>query len=304
MTAGSAVVLVNRSAAGGRRIGEVRVLVRELLDRGWQVRVEAPSSVTAFADALTNVRAEAPDCIVIAGGDGTWHHAIDALAGSNIPVALLPVGTGDDNARTLGFPRRDPSRLAAIISSRGTRRIDLGRLTSADGHQEHFSGIVSVGFDSRVNARANDVERLPGTLRYLVAAVAELREFQPADYTVTHDGEVLTTTAMLIAVGNGRYYGGGMAICPGAQVDDGRLDLTILNQMPMPRFLTALPTVYRGAHIRRPEVRTLQAAQVTIEADEQPVFADGEPAGSTPVQLTCVPDALVIVTAQGHEHTG
>jgi len=289
-----AVILVNRLAGGGRRLDEVRRLTRSLIAHHWAIEVLTPNGPESLEVAVRQSVDSGAQCIVVAGGDGTWHYAIQSLAGTSTPTALLAIGTGDDNARSLGFPRHDPERLGRCIAEGRVRSIDLGRLESSTVSR-WFSGVASVGFDSQVNERANAYERLPGTLRYLVAAAAELRGFSPGDYRFTVDGESHELSAMLMAVGNGGFYGGGMAICPDARTDDGYLDATILTAMPIRRFLAALPLVYRGTHVRRPEVDQFRGRELAIDSPGHLVFADGEPIGRTPVSMQVVPDALRIV---------
>jgi len=289
-----AVILVNRLAGGGRRLDEVRRLTRSLIAHHWAIEVLTPNGPESLEVAVRQSVDSGAQCIVVAGGDGTWHYAIQSLAGTSTPTALLAIGTGDDNARSLGFPRHDPERLGRCIAEGRVRSIDLGRLESSTVSR-WFSGVASVGFDSQVNERANAYERLPGTLRYLVAAAAELRGFSPGDYRFTVDGESHELSAMLMAVGNGGFYGGGMAICPDARTDDGYLDATVLTAMPIRRFLAALPLVYRGTHVRRPEVDQFRGRELAIDSPGHLVFADGEPIGRTPVSMQVVPDALRIV---------
>ncbi len=226
---------------------------------------------------------------------------MQVLATTHIPVALLPIGTGDDNARSLGFPARDPEALASMIDAGATTQIDLGRIT-CQGENRWFSGIASIGFDSQVNARANGYQHLPGTLRYLVAAARELTTFEPGTYTVTCDGgtaqEVTTKVqAMLIAIGNGGFYGGGMAICPDYQLDDGLLDATVITVLPRWRFVTTLPTVYRGTHVHDEAVTTLRASRLEVQGGQELVYADGEYVGRLPITLESIPGALTIVSA-------
>ena len=294
MSTPRAVILVNRLAGGGRRLDEVRRLTRSLIAHHWAIEVLTPNGPESLEGAVRQAVDSGAQCIVVAGGDGTWHYAIQSLAGTSPPTAVLAIGTGDDNARSLGFPRHDPERLGRCIAEGRVRSIDLGRLESSTVSR-WFSGVASVGFDSQVNERANAYERLPGTLRYLVAAAAELRGFSPGDYRFTVDGESHELSAMLMAVGNGGFYGGGMAICPDARTDDGYLDATVLTAMPIRRFLAALPLVYRGTHVRRPEVDQFRGRELAIDSPGHLVFADGEPIGRTPVSMQVVPDALRIV---------
>lgn len=294
-------ILVNNRAGGGRRVGEVGRCARELISRGWHVEIVAPSDQDSLREAARQAAIDSLDGLVVAGGDGTWHDAVQELATTGSPIALLPIGTGDDNARSLGFPARDPETLARLIDEGSTRVIDLGRIT-CQGSSRWFSGVASIGFDSQVNSRANDYQRLPGTLRYLVAAARELTTFDPGSYLITRNGgfadeQTVEVQAMLIAVGNGGFYGGGMMICPGYQLDDGLLDATIITRLPRWRFVKTLPTVYRGTHVRDDAVITMRASRLHVVGGRQLVYADGEYVGILPATLESVPGALTIVSA-------
>jgi len=303
-----ATVLVNRSAGSGRRLGEVATLVKELTNRRWRVSVLVPSSPQDVVPAIGRAVGGGTDCLIIAGGDGTWHEAIQAqpllspndgdtavnASGDTVPLALLPIGTGDDNARSLQLPIADPKATAHLVDIHSTRTIDLGLVHTKDGSR-WFSGVLSIGFDSQVNARANGYRRLPGTFRYLAAAARELVHFSPSDYLVTTETQSQRFTSMLIAIGNGGYYGGGMAICPDFSHTDGNLDVTIIGALPRSRFIATLPSVYSGGHIGHPAVTVLRSNAIEIEAEDQLVFADGEPVGTVPIRVECVPHALQII---------
>lgn len=304
MTGRRATVILNRQAGSGRRLGEVATVVHELVGRGWRVDVRAPESPDEVLADITGVVGKGTDCLIIAGGDGTWHAAIQAQGalmtppagrgGQVVPLALLPIGTGDDNARSLGIPIHDPVATAHLVDSQATRCIDLGVVISGS-QRRWFSGVLSIGFDSRVNHRANGYRKLPGTLRYLTAAARELMDFAPSEYTITTTSDSRRVKAILIAVGNGGYYGGGMAICPGYSYTDGQLDATIIGALPRRRFVATLPWVYSGRHIDHDDVETLRSSELTIEGRDELVFADGEPVGTVPIHVECVPQALTIV---------
>lgn len=295
------ILLVNRQAGGGRRLGEVARCAQGLIAHGWSVEIRTPEDRDSLREqALDAVQGEV-DGLIVCGGDGTWHDALQVVAGTTLPMGLLPIGTGDDNARSLGFPSGNPEGLVELMAGGRNRTIDLGRITWTDPSGVEsirwFSGIASIGFDSQVNARANTYRRLPGTLRYLAAAAAELTVFEPGRYTITGDAGTSEVEAMLIAVGNGGYYGGGMAICPDYQLDDGLLDATIIHRLPRWRFVKTLPTVYRGTHVHDAAVATMRSSSLIVEGQDQLVFADGEYVGRLPVRMESVPQALVVVSA-------
>jgi diacylglycerol kinase (ATP) len=157
--------------------------------------------------------------------------------------------------------------------------------------------VLGSGFDSMVNERANRMSWPSGRSRYNLAIVAELRTFRPVPYTLELDGEAWETEAMLVAVGNGPSYGGGMRVCPGARLDDGLLDITVLGPISKPEFLRVFPTVYKGTHVRHRAVTVRQAREVVLTSPGVTAYADGERVSELPVRCHAVPDAVHVFTA-------
>lgn len=238
-----------------------------------------------YLESLTDV-----DAVVICGGDGLVHLAVQSLAESGIPLGIIPAGTGNDAARSLGIPLKDPVAAANVITKTEPRKIDLGRATF-ETRQRWFLQILSTGFDSVVNELANTYRWPSGTLKYNRAMIALLPRFKPISYRIDVDGRTLDFQGMLVAIANGPSYGGGMLVCPDASFSDGALDLMILNPLGKIRFLALFPRVYRGTHIHHPRVTTLRATRLTIEGRAS-AYADGEFVGPLPLQVEVVPGAL------------
>jgi diacylglycerol kinase (ATP) len=158
-----------------------------------------------------------------------------------------------------------------------------------------FGGVLGSGFDSMVNERANTMSWPRGKSRYNLAILAELRVFKPLPFIITLDGEVWETEAMLVAVGNGTSYGAGMRVCPGATLDDGLLDVTVLGPVPKGRFIRMFPRVYKGTHVELPEVSCRQAREVRLESPGVVAYADGERFAPLPLTCTCMPGALTVL---------
>ncbi|MFD1930406.1 MULTISPECIES: diacylglycerol/lipid kinase family protein [Nonomuraea] len=281
-------LLVNPSAGGGRTLRLLEPVVRRLRTGGADVSVIVGDGPADALERACTAVAERPDALVAFGGDGLVHLAVQAVAGTEVPLGVIPAGTGNDFAAAMGLTGRDPVR--AILRGR-TRVVDAARI----GPDEWFASVMCCGFDSRVNERANALTWPPGMAKYLVAAAGELRSFRPIAFRLTVDGEVAEHEAMLVAVGNTSSYGAGMRVCPTAEPDDGLLDVTILGAVGKASFVRSFAGVYRGRHASHPAVTMLKARSVTLEAPDVVAYADGERIGPLPLTCTVSPGALRVL---------
>ncbi|MFJ3838330.1 diacylglycerol kinase [Streptomyces sp. NPDC090054] len=285
-------LFVNPTAGRGRGARAAQPAASALRAAGHEVRTVVG---TDAADALARLRAAVRDgtgAVIAVGGDGLVSLALQALAGTDVPLGVVAAGTGNDFARALGLPVREPGRAARqaaeALKEGRIRETDLGRVRGG-----WFGTVLCSGFDSRVNDRGNRM-RLPlGRFRYDLALALELAAFRPAPYRITlDDGPPIETEAALVAVGNGSSYGGGMRICADAVTDDGLLDVTVVGNCSRRTLLRVFPQVYKGTHLDHPRVSVHRAAKVTLEAAGLGAYADGEPLGALPVTAECVPGAL------------
>lgn len=281
-------LLVNPAAGAGRAAALVAPVVERLRAGGAAVELLRGRSAADSAELARRAVAEGVDALVALGGDGSVNLAAQAVVGTDVPLAVVPAGTGDDAARMLGLT--GPLQAADVVLRGTRRRLDVGRVGT-----RVFLTVLSSGFDSRVAERAGAMTWPRGASRYPLAVLAELRVFRPVPYEVELDGKALHLPAMLIAVGNGPTYGGGMRVCPAADPSDGLLDVTVLRPLPTARFLRLFPSVYRGAHVGRPEVLTLRARRLRLSAPGMTACADGEPLGPLPVEVEVVPGALTVL---------
>jgi diacylglycerol kinase (ATP) len=284
-------VLVNPTSGRGRGARLLLPVSDRLRDAGLDVDVAVGRDGDEAFDRLREKVAEGVDGVVAVGGDGLVNIALQVTGGTDIPLGIVPAGTGNDIARSLGLVPKDPVAAVDLVVGGHTRTIDLGR---ANGRW--FAGVLGSGFDSMVNERANRMSWPNGRSRYNLAIVAELRTFRPVPYVLEIDGERLETEAMLVAVGNGTSYGGGMLVCPGAVLDDGLLDMTLLGPISKPEFLRVFPRVYKGTHVEHPAVTVRRARSVSLYADGVTAYADGERVAVLPVTCDAVPAALHIFT--------
>lgn len=248
----------------------------------------------AVARATAERDAEA---LMVMGGDGMLALGVDACAGTDVPLGLLPAGTGNDMCRGFGLGGTDPVQATGRVIAGATRRVDtlVVRGDLADGETtRHVGTIVATGFDAAVNRRANAMTLPIGNLRYAASVVTELRQFRPMGYRLTIDGTVRELEAMFVSVGNTRFFGGGIKICPDADPTDGELDVTIVHPVSRAVLVAMLPTLGPGWFVNLPMVETLRARSVRIESPEVVAMGDGELLGPAPVEVDVAPAALSI----------
>ena len=282
---------------GARLIPKVGALLRSLgLDHTLHIS-EGPEEVERLAQKAA---AEGADVVAALGGDGQVGACANGLLDTDAALAVIPAGTGNDFARHLGLDRKDPMAATRLLASPVIRRLDVVQVKTPE-QARHFVNVGGAGFDSEVNEHANGVRRLTGTAKYIYSTFVTLARFKPGDFTVTVDGERHDFRGMMLAVGNGSSYGGGMQVCPGARSDDGMLEVCVIQELPKWQFVKTFPKVFKGRHVDHPAVRMLRGQEIEIAADRPfQVYADGERVGSLPATFTVVPGALrVVVPAAG-----
>ncbi len=299
-------VAINPRASFGSRTHAGAQAVDYFRATGADVRELREPSFAQLASAVERALADGVDALVVVGGDGMVHLAVNALAssgaGSSVPLGIVPNGTGNDAARTLGLPLKDVAAACGRITAglaTGGRPLDLGRVTAGGDHR-WFAGVLSAGFDAAVNDRANGWRWPRGKARYNLAMLRELATFRAIEYTVTDytetdDGDTWHQGAMLISVANGQSIGGGMRITPDARPDDGMLDLFVVSPLSRARFLAVFPKVFSGRHVGHPAVGIRRVRKVRLSARNVVAYADGERIGPLPLTVEVVPAAVRIL---------
>ena len=241
------------------------------------------------ADLLQRFLDRNSDCsgVIAVGGDGLLHLVLQKITPAQVPLALIPAGTGNDFVRTLGWSPDDLDAILEAVLSKGPSSVDLGLV---DG--EWFGAVLSTGFDAIVNERANSMSWPKGPNRYNVAIAIELPRFAPRHYEIVLDDRTISTQAMLIAVANGRSYGGGMLVCPQSDMADGYFDVMVLHPVSKLEFIKVFPRVFKGTHITHPAVEIVRSKSVKITANAV-AYADGERIGQLPIRAQCMPGALM-----------
>jgi len=283
-------LLTNPTAGTGQAHVLQDKVVERLVSRGMSVDILAGRDGAESVELARKAVADGVDSVVAVGGDGLVHAAVQALAGSDVRLGVIPSGTGNDFARSLGLPQ-DPLAAADVVALGQARPLDLGR-----SGESWFATVMAAGFDAAVNERANAMTWPHGQLRYTVATLAVLPRWQPVPYTFDLDGEQRQVEAMLVCVANTDSYGGGLRIPWGAEFDDGLLDVIIIRPTTKLEFLRVFPQVRTGGHVDHPAFERVRATSVTVAAPGVTAYADGERFGALPLTVECVPGAVSVLT--------
>ena len=260
------------------------------------IDLSAENFKAAAKNAKDAVEKKLIDGLVVVGGDGMFHLGVNAVVKSDIPVGLIAAGTGNDSARALGLPIHNVvDGVAVLVSKIGkTRRVDLIESKSNDRTFYSF-GAVSAGFDALVNARANTWKWITGPIKYRFAMYRELAAFKPIPYRAVVDGVERVFEAILCTVSNSPSYGGGLLITPEAKVDDGKLDLFVLNAISRMELIKLFPKVYYGGHVDHPAVEIIRVESLELHSPGMPAYSDGEHVGAAPVTCVVSPKSLNVM---------
>jgi YegS/Rv2252/BmrU family lipid kinase len=282
------------SGAVGRRWPELAHRAAGLGLQGDTLLSERPGHLGELAREAIE---DGASLVVAVGGDGTVNEVAQGLAGKQAELAIIPRGTGWDFARTYGIPRRLEDAVAVALEGH-VRAIDLGRASYRrwDGREaeSYFANIASAGMSGVIAKRANETSKaLGGKVSYAWATLAVFARWQNDEVLVQVDGERRSGRMHDVVVANGRYFGGGMMICPHAEPDDGLFDVLLIGDLTKRDLLLTLPKTYRGRHLPHPKAELLRGTVVTVDAPEPlPVELDGEQPGTTPARFEIVPQAL------------
>jgi YegS/Rv2252/BmrU family lipid kinase len=301
-------LIVNPAAGGGRARKLAPEVESALRQHGLTVR-RSDTRDLEHARQLAVEAASAGETVAVLSGDGAIGAVADALRGvPGAVLGVLPGGRGNDLARVLGISD-DLGAACATIAAGVTRAMDMGEVRSAgEQHGRAFVGIASAGFDSDANRIANQAPAWLGGLVYAYGALRALVSWKPARFELELDppGEKRSFTAYTIGTCNSKAYGGGMLAAPDAMLDDGLLDVIVLESIGKLAFLTKiLPNVFKGTHVEQPSVHVFRAREVSISC-ERPftMYADGDPIGELPVTVRAVPGAVdVLVPARNPQRS-
>jgi len=285
------IILVNPNAGRGKGRSVLREALEVIRRQGVATDVQESRDARHLLALARQAAAEKPDAVVSLGGDGTQHYVLNGIMGSEIPLGVIPCGSGNDFARGLGIPTRVRAAAEAVCAG-NTRRVDLGRVGSTV-----FSCIAGAGFDSVVTRYANErVRRLKGSLAYAWSILRSLENYRPEPLEVVSDVQRYSGEVIFAVVGNNVSYGGGIHLTPHARLDDGLLDVCIVPYLGKWELLSWVPSAYRGRHLRHPRIVYFQARKISFRSTSRlELFGDGEFMQELPVDIEVVPRALPVI---------
>ena len=288
------VVVVNPTAGRGKAGKLVGRADRILHEKGIDHVMRVSESAEDLERKVRAAAVEGAAVVAVLGGDGSVSAAANGLLGTDAALAVFPGGTGDDFAKAIGAGHFNAA--VSLMADPKIHKIDVVRVTMGNVVR-HFVNVAGAGFDSEVNETANAMKmNLGGTGTYVAAVVKTLARFSPAHYDIGIDDLELSLDAMLTVVGSGISYGGGMKVLPAASMDDGVLDVCIVEALSKAAFLRAFPRVFTGSHTKHPKIQMHRGRRITLQADRpMRIHADGEQVGPLPAVFQVVPAALPVV---------
>lgn len=283
-----ALLLVNRHARRGQQ--NLDLAMRLLGEMGF-ILLEKPFKRPEDLPEMIRQHRDQVDLVIIGGGDGTLNAAIAGLIETQLPLGILPLGTANDLARTLGIPPTIPEA-CRVIAARNLEQIDLGWV---NGH--YFFNVASLGLSVQITERlSREAKRRWGVLAYAIAAMQALWQSRLFSVQIQCGDRMTQVKTLQVAVGNGRYYGGGLAVADDAAITDGRLDLYSLEIKHWWQWMKLLPALYRGDQHMLPFVHTQQGQEFFVFTRKpRPINTDGEITTTTPAHFRVIPKALSVL---------
>ena len=285
-------VLVNPIAGNHKCSRAIPKLRSKLLERGIAHHLEVSSYPGHIRKLALSAKERGCKRIIVCGGDGTINEAIHALVDSDVNLGILPLGTGNDFARTLGI-KEDLDFACNVLQEEKVRKVDLVKVNG----NKYYGSVGGVGFDAEVASWANRYKRFaPGAAIYFLAILAKLFTYKFKKVAITHDTGNHTGEILMAAIGNTEWYGGGINITPTALLDDGVLDICVVQKINKLKLLLFFPSVLKGTHTRFAEVKLYRTTKISISSETPlQLLGDGEILGETPVFLEVIPQALNII---------
>ena len=293
------LIVFNPNAAHGRSVRKLQAIQAKFEDLGVQAEFRTTTHAGHGTELVAITDLSAYDGIIAAGGDGTLFEVLNGLykhpRSARIPLGLLPIGTGNAFARDLQLKPSAWSEAIDLLKRGNTRQVDVGHVKSAEGSY-YFLNIVGMGFSVDAGKSAQKLKFL-GNAAYTLATLWQVLKLKSYPLLIDLDGRQISSDNVFITISNTRFTGTHFLIAPDACIDDGLLDVTILEKLPRLRLLKLFPTIYEGGHVAYKEVLSYRASRINIQSPATMLLGpDGEFRGSSPAEITCLHKDLTIFT--------
>lgn len=286
------LIIYNPQAGNGRAGKRVGTLKAEVDKCGIDYKLEMTTSFGHGREIVRATDLTEFDGIIAAGGDGTVFEVLNGYkaneSGKTIPLGVIPAGTGNAFARELEITNGDFKSAVKIIASGKIKEIDVGIFT-AESHKYYFLNILGFGFVSDVAKSAHRLKRV-GNLAYILGVFYQLLFLKTHHLSIEIDGKLIARENIFTEISNTRYTGSTFLMAPDAVVDDGYLDIILLNKITRRRLLKIFPTIFDGKHIREDGVEVYRGRHIKINSEPSKILTpDGEIFGQTPIEVECLP---------------
>lgn len=277
--------------AGKKQVKEWIARIQDLTEQyGFAYKI---LTTERFQDGINKGRAAVQnncDIVVAVGGDGTVSEIVNGIKDSDAILGVIPVGTGNDFVKSLGIPLTFEEALKCIFNGKN-KEIDLGIVDD-----KYFINVASVGFDAQVVIETQKIKKnLVGPAAYVMGIFKALMGYTPFHLEIETEDSIINRQAVLIAVGNGIFYGGGMKITPHAKMDDGLLDVCLVNSMSKGKIVRLFPLLFSGKHLSRPEVEYFKVKRIKVECNNGHINSDGDIIGKCPASFRIEPHAIKVL---------
>lgn len=285
------VIIANPRAGHGKGAGNLERLRGVVRRRGLDGKVVATDHPGHATDLARSLVEAGEHRVAVMGGDGTIGEVANALVGTDVELAIISMGTGNDIARSLKLPLNDLSASLTVAFEGDARRMDVGR-----ERDRAFLSVLGLGFPAVVAAEANRFTWVKGPPAFFTAVYKAIHRLRPVHLVIEMDDQTLDRECAAVMIQNTPYTGGGLLMAPGARVDDGLLDVVVVEDIGKLALMVNFPKVYSGRHLEHPSFSLHRTSRVRIDSDERlPKMFDGDLCGWTPVDVRVDPGALRVV---------
>lgn len=283
--------IINPAAGHGESKDAIKKIHDKMKASGFKYSI----SISGYEGHVETIAKEAVEelytDVVAVGGDGTVLETFNGIFNNNINLGIIPAGTGNDFAKMLGISKNIDKALDKIVEGK-TKKIDIGIVNN-----KYFLNVVGMGIDGEIVEKTSKVKKiLKGSAAYVYSTFSSLAQYKCKNVRIEIDGEVYYRKVFLVAVGNGKYFGGGMKITPGAEIDSEDFEVVIINKMSKPKFTILFRKVFSGKHVHEDPVEVFYGKKIKIESmDNLLVNADGNIIGDSTANIHILPKAQLVI---------